>query len=442
MKFFLKKKLVIASLVPAFGLPFAMSSVAQTSGSENAKTGQSQQQMQGQKGAQQQQGQQGKQAQQAKKIRDMRASKLVGANVKSPKGEDLGSVQDLIVNADDGKVNYAIIAFGGTLGFGEKLFAYPMDRIQPATTGSDLVLKASKQEMEKAPGFDRSTWPTWGSGGYRGEVEKHFGKTAKAGGNLVRMSEIVDKKVADRAGNDVGKIEDVVVSVTDGKVRYVALDPSSDLNIGDRLVVLPMDAIRATGKKQFEQQAQQGQSGQSQQQAQQGQSGQPSQQAQQSQPGQPSQQAQQSQPGQPSQQAQMSRSERQQQSQQGSQQQAQQQQKEQDLQLVLTVAPKQLQSARKFEQNQWPDVNNPAFQREMDSYVASFPSGAKSGSTASGGTAKGQTKAGTTSGAGGTQGQTGSSATGPSMQQDKPAGAAPAQDDSQPAQQRSSKTGG
>jgi sporulation protein YlmC with PRC-barrel domain len=432
MKFFLKKKLVIASLVPAFGLPFAMSSIAQTSASENAKTGQSQQQMQGQKGAQQQQGQQDKQAQQAKKIRDMRASKLVGANVKNPKGEDLGSVQDLIVNADDAKVDYAIIAFGGTLGFGEKLFAYPMDRLQPATTGSDLVLKASKQEMENAPGFDRSTWPSWGSGGYRGEVEKHFGKTAKAGGNLVRMSEFMDKNVADRAGNEVGKIEDVVVSVTDGKVRYVALDPSSDLNIGDGLVVLPMDSIRATGKKQFEQQAQQGQSGKS---------GQSQQQAQQQQSGQSSQQAQQSQPGQPSQQAQMSRSERPQQSQQGSQQQAQQQQKEQDLQLVLTVAPKQLQSARKFEQNQWPDVNNPAFQREMDSYVASFPSGAKSGSTASGGTAKGQTKTGTTSGAG-AQGQTGSSATESSMQQDKPAGAAPAQDDSQPAQQRSPKTGG
>jgi sporulation protein YlmC with PRC-barrel domain len=286
--------------------------------------------------------------------------------------------------------------------------------------------------MEKAPGFDRSTWPSWGSGGYRGEVEKHFGKTAKAGGNLVRMSEFMDKNVADRAGNEVGKIEDVVVSVTDGKVRYVALDPSSDLNIGDGLVVLPMDSIRATGKKQFEQQAQQGQSGKS---------GQSQQQAQQQQSGQSSQQAQQSQPGQPSQQAQMSRSERPQQSQQGSQQQAQQQQKEQDLQLVLTVAPKQLQSARKFEQNQWPDVNNPAFQREMDSYVASFPSGAKSGSTASGGTAKGQTKTGTTSGAG-AQGQTGSSATESSMQQDKPAGAAPAQDDSQPAQQRSPKTGG
>lgn len=419
MKFFPRKKLIIAALVPAFGLPLTMSSIAQTSGAESSRSGQSQQ-MQGQKDARQQQDQQGKQSQQAKKIRDMRASKLVGANVQSPKGEDLGSVQDLIVNADDGKVDYAIIAFGGTLGFGEKLFAYPMERLRPATTDSDLILNASKQEMEKAPGFDRSTWPTWGSGGYRGEVEKHFGKTAKAGGNLVRISEIMSKNVADRAGNEVGQIEDVVVSVTDGKVRYVALDPSSELNMGDRLVVLPMDAIRATGKKEFEQkqQAQQGRSGQSQQ------------------------QAQQSQPGQPSQQAQMGRSERQQQSQQGRQQQAQQQQKDQELQLVLTVPPKQLQTARTFEQNQWPDVNNPAFQREMDSYVAAFASGAKSGSTASGGTAKGQTRAGTTSGAGGTQGQTGSSVTESGMQQDKPAGAAPAQNDSQPAQQRSSKTGG
>lgn len=383
MKLFLKRKLVIAALVPAFGLPFAVSSIAQTAEPQGAETRQSQPQSQEQKSMQQKEGQS---SQQATKIRDMRASKIIGAEVQSAKGEKLGDVQDLIVNADDGKVNYTIVAFGGVLGFGEKLFAYPMDRFQAATGGSELILNVSEEEMKNAPGFDRASWPTFGSGGYRGEVEKHFGQTAQAGGNLLRISDMMDNKVVDQIGNEVGQIADVVLSVTDGKVRYVALEPEKDLNMGDRLLMLPMTAINATGERKFEKQ----------------------QQAKLDQAGQTQQQAQLKQPGQPQQPAQAS-SQAQQQEKQQDQQQAQQQKQDQDLQLVLNIRPQQLQKARTFPQDKWPDVNEQAFQREMDSYVASFPAGGD---------------ASTSSGATGTQGQTGSSATEPSkMQQNQPAGA-------------------
>ena len=386
MTSFLKRKLVIAAVIPVFGMPFSVSSIAQTTDTPSSKTSGSGVQTQGQKDMQQKQGRQG---QQATKIRDMRASKIIGADVKNAKGEDLGDVQDLIVNADDGTVNYAIVAFGGTLGFGEKLFAYPMDRFQAATSGDELVLNASPEEMKNAPGFDRSQWPSFGMGGYRGEVEKHFGQTAQTGGNLLRMSEMLSNKVVDRAGNEVGQIEDVVVSVTDGKVRYVALEPEKDLNMGDQLAMLPMNAIRATGEQKFERQQQA-----------QRRDATPSQQ----QPEQPAQAAGQAQQDQQQQQA---------------------RQQDQDLQLVLNVEPQQLQKARTFQQDQWPDVNDQAFQREMDSYVASFPAGADTGRSSGASGTQGET--GSSSGAGGTQGQIGTGGTEPSMRQDQPAGAPPQQ---------------
>lgn len=377
MKLFLRKKLLIAAIVPAIGMPLATSSFAQSTTKQGA--GQQQSQAQGQQGGQQQD-------QQAKKIRDMRATDIMGAKVQSPKGEDLGDVQDLIVNTQDGRVNYAIVAFGGTLGFGEKLFAYPMDRLKAGTSGDELILNASEQEMKNAPGFDRSTWPTFGMGGYRGEVDKHFGKTAKAGGNLVRMSEMLDNKVVDRIGNSVGEIDDVVVSLTDGKVRYVALEPDKELNMGDKLVMLPMNAIRATSEQQFKsrQQAQQRQPGQPQQSAQTGSQAQPQ--------------------GEPRTQQQQARQQEQQQ---------QAQREDRDLQLVLTVEPKQLQQARTVQKDQWPDVNSQAFQRQMDSYVASFPSGGQKAST---------------SGASGGQGQTGSTASQSGAQQNPRSKNPPAQE--------------
>ena len=198
---------------------------------------------------------------------------------------------------------------------------------------------------------------------------------------------MMDNKVVDQIGNEVGEIQDIVLSITDGKVRYVALEPEKDLNMGDRLLMLPMTAINATGEKKFEkqQQAKLDKASQSPQEPQQQQSAQPQQ------PALASGQAQQ---------------EKQQQAQ------KEQQDPDQNLQLVLNIQPQQLQKARTFPQDKWPDVNEQAFQSEMDSYVASFPAGGD---------------ASTSSGATGTQGQTGSSgssATEPSkMQQDQPTGA-------------------
>ena len=393
MKIFLKRKLLIVALAPALGMPFAASSIAQTTGTQGTAADRSPSQSQQQQSTQREQS---KQEQQATKIRDMRASKILGADVKNAKGENLGDVQDLIVNADDGQVDFAIVAFGGVLGFGEKLFAYPMDRFQAGTADEELVLNASEEEMKNAPGFDRSNWPTWGTGGYRGEVEKHFGQTAQTGGNLVRVSEMLNTKVVDKAGKNVGEIEDVVVSITDGKVQYVALEPDRELNMGDRLAILPMNAIRATGEQTFERK----------------------QQAQQTPPAEPRQ------PGQPPQAT--VQTERQQQA----------QRRDQDLQLVLNVEPQELQKARTIEQGKWPDLNDQAFQREMDSYVASFPSGAQAGTSAGATGTQGQTGAST--GATGTQGQTGTGSTESGrMQSDQPSQTLPAQEGTQQRQPES-----
>lgn len=378
MKIFFKKKLLVAALVPVIGMPVAVSSFAQSTAAQEPRPAQQQptqrspQQQQAQPAMQQQQRQPGQQAAQATTIRDMRASKLVGANVQNPRGESLGEIQDLIVNSDNGRVDYAILAFGGAAGFGEKLFAYPINKFQAASTGDGLILNVSEQQMRNAPGFDRSNWPSFGAGGYRGQVAKHFGQPATAGGNMVRMSEMLNNRVVDRSGIEVGQINDAVVSVTDGRIRYVTLDPVQDLNMGDRLVMLPANAIRATGEQQFERQLQS--------QQRQAKPGQPSQQAQQQAQQRQAQQAQQQAP----QQAQQQRQAQQSQQQRGQQQQAQQAQ-DQDLLLVLTVEPRQLQQARTMQQDQWPDLNNPAFQREMDRYVASFPAGGQARSTTAGG---------------------------------------------------------
>src|ERR1700741_1484763 len=60
-----------------------------------------------------------------------RGSKLIGADVENPQGENLGDIKDVVFDSR-GHIEYAVLDFGGFLGMGEKYFAVPWAALKPA----------------------------------------------------------------------------------------------------------------------------------------------------------------------------------------------------------------------------------------------------------------------------------------------------------------------
>lgn len=257
-------------------------------------------------------------------LQDVRMSDLVGMNVRNPKGESLGEVEDLVVDVESGRVAYAVVGIGGFLGIGEKLSAFPMSafRLVPAGAGTTAatggrvldndgvkgdrgpigsdrtaaernaqgragpidndgvkgdkgpigsdrpgatgaaalpgsgartvhaVLDADPQRLKRAPNFDRDKWPDWNEAKFRGEVDRAAGATAGTrSGRLVRASELLDADIRDAQRKEVGEIEDLVVDTRSGRVRYAVVDFDRAWTPNDKLVALPMAALRSgTGK--------------------------------------------------------------------------------------------------------------------------------------------------------------------------------------------------
>ena len=177
---------------------------------------------------------------------DMRASTLIGRDVRNAQGQDLGEIQDLIVDVNNQRVHYAVLAFGGLMGLGEKLFAYPVRLLTPS--GDALVLNVSKQQLERAPGFERNRWPDWADNRYRGQVDRYFGPTValqpRENMQLVRASHLIGRDVDDRRGQDAGEIEDIVVNLGNASIHYVVLDFDKAWSPDDKMVSLPMNALR------------------------------------------------------------------------------------------------------------------------------------------------------------------------------------------------------
>lgn len=88
-----------------------------------------------------------------------RASKIIGANVKNPKGDNLGGIKDLVLDPVSGHVVYAVVSFGGVLGLGNKLFAVPWSVLHWTSNKEYYVLDLDKDTLKNAPGFDKKHWP-------------------------------------------------------------------------------------------------------------------------------------------------------------------------------------------------------------------------------------------------------------------------------------------
>jgi hypothetical protein len=84
-----------------------------------------------------------------------RASKFVGAPVYDGQNQKIGSVDDLILDAQN-KAAVVIVSVGGFLGIGDKLVAIPFDQLtydQSARDPKVLMQGASKDTLAAMPSF-------------------------------------------------------------------------------------------------------------------------------------------------------------------------------------------------------------------------------------------------------------------------------------------------
>ncbi|HEY3405376.1 MAG TPA: PRC-barrel domain-containing protein [Ohtaekwangia sp.] len=64
-----------------------------------------------------------------KPVRVLNAKSIIGDKLLNNSGEDLGTIQDLMINIDDGRIEYVIIAFGGFMSLNQKYFSIPFNAL-------------------------------------------------------------------------------------------------------------------------------------------------------------------------------------------------------------------------------------------------------------------------------------------------------------------------
>lgn len=105
----------------------------------------------------------------------LRSNFLFSYQVKSPQGEDLGKIEEVMIDMELGRVAYAVLSFGGFLGLGNKWVPVPWDALALQSDKKVLILNIEKEKLQKAPNFEPTTLPDLANRQWGAVIHTYYG---------------------------------------------------------------------------------------------------------------------------------------------------------------------------------------------------------------------------------------------------------------------------
>jgi len=89
------------------------------------------------------------------------SNKVEGTAVFNRAGEKLGTVSHFMVGKRNGRVEYAVMSFGGLFGMGARYHPLPWDVLDYDTGKGGYVVDLDKDRLENAPFYEPNQEPVW-----------------------------------------------------------------------------------------------------------------------------------------------------------------------------------------------------------------------------------------------------------------------------------------
>jgi len=214
-----------------------------------------------------------------------KASDIIGMSVKNYQNEELGSVDDLAVDLESGRIVQVIISTGGFIGIGDRLSAVAPGALQYDSANQVLNLDANKEQLKRAPEFFHEKWTDYSDYDHLSSVYAYYGqehsfkfinredpannsahttktrdvdgtwiKVSTTGENqwmipssrlsqIQRASVLMGLNVKNRQDETLGHVDNMLVDVQSGRIVAIMISSGGFLGIGDELSAVPPTAL-------------------------------------------------------------------------------------------------------------------------------------------------------------------------------------------------------
>ncbi|HVX62842.1 MAG TPA: PRC-barrel domain-containing protein [Pirellulales bacterium] len=204
----------------------------------------------------------------------LRVSQVRGMTVRNSKDKELGEIEEVMLDMSGrGHIRYAALSFGGFMGIGDKLIAVPWRAVKfhhdSDRNKNYAVFDVTEKTLTEAPGFDKDHWPDLADRRWMEEVDTFHdlnaykrdqdaqgdsqtddnqetagAPRAERRSRLHRGGELLGMVVQNAVGDELGRVEDIVVGMNSDDIRYLALSFGGFLGMGDKFFALPCQAVR------------------------------------------------------------------------------------------------------------------------------------------------------------------------------------------------------
>lgn len=175
-----------------------------------------------------------------------RASRVMNAKVKSPDGQTLGRVHDLVLTPDLNGISYVAVSSDSFLGMGSTLHAVPWTSLSQSVNDS-YSIPISEQQFKQSKGFNPKSWPSSAETGWirQGQESVYRGQTA-VDSQSIKNRRFTRIKGADAKGTDgrkIGDVHDLVIVMDTGRIAYHIVAYGGLLGLGQRFTAVPQNVV-------------------------------------------------------------------------------------------------------------------------------------------------------------------------------------------------------
>jgi sporulation protein YlmC with PRC-barrel domain len=207
-----------------------------------------------------------------------KAKKLIGGDIETTRGEDIGDIEDLVADTQKEKTCCVVVTLSGRGTDSNRYVLLPWSIVTPKSGVEDkLIVNVDRDTLRNAPGFDKNHWPDFSTSRIANDVDDYFGNVqgrtgrssdysrndedndsvryrngdqtshqnsqSTSGVHVVRLSKVLDTDVQNTARENLGDVQDVAIDPATGKIPYAVLSYGGFLGMGDKWFAVPINAL-------------------------------------------------------------------------------------------------------------------------------------------------------------------------------------------------------
>ncbi len=194
-----------------------------------------------------------------------KANEIIGMEVKNPQDQKLGKVKDLAIDMASGRIVEVFLSTGGFIGLGDKIVAVPPAAFTCDAAGKVLVINADQEKIKTAPEFEMSKWAESIRNSRVVDVYHFFGQepyfvaddqipgspspATENLSNVEKASVLMRLPVKNLYAEKLGKVENFILDLANGRVAEVVVSSGGFLGMGDELSVVPPKALHLNSER-------------------------------------------------------------------------------------------------------------------------------------------------------------------------------------------------